>query len=125
MKALALILLSVIASGVGQLLLRSGARSVVTISLGNIRNASTWISLLSSWQIAAGLLAWGVSTLLWLIVLNRTELSYAYCLGSLNYVIIPLVSHWLFDEHLNGTRLLGMGIIFIGVLITIYGRYVA
>ena len=63
-----------------------------------------------------------VSTLLWIVVLNRAPLSYVYVLTSLNYVAVPLLSRWIFAEVLSRIQLFGMAIIVIGVLITIYGR---
>ena len=122
MKTLSLILLSVIASGGGQLLLRSGMLILPALSPSALGQPSTWLALIGNWQVVAGLLAWGVSTILWLIVLNRTELAYAYPLGSLNYILVPMLSQWLFGETLTGLRWVGIGVIMVGVLITIYGR---
>ena len=61
--------------------------------------------------------------MLWLVILGRDELSFAYLLGSLNCIIVPLVGIWLFDEQLNRLRFLGTMVIFLGVLITLYSKY--
>ena len=102
--------LSVIASGVGQLLLRRGAMGAPVASL-----------LLNAW-VAAGLLAWAASTLLWIAVLNQAPLSHVYVLTSLNYLVVPLASHWLFAEPLSRLQVVGMAIIAVGVLVTLAGR---
>jgi len=120
---LMLILLSSLASGIGQVLLRAGARAAAPIAESNLWNATTWFSLFN-WQIVAGLWAWGISTLLWIIVLNKTELTYAYYVASLNYLILPILGRWLFEERLNWIRLAGMGLILLGVGVTIYGKSV-
>ena len=123
MRTLILILFSGAAAGIGQLFLRAGAKAAPSITTENVLHAATWLTMFSNWQIAAGIFTWIISILMWLVVLNRTELSFAYMIGSLNYIFVPLVSSWLFNENLNGPRLIGMGVIFIGVAITLYGRY--
>jgi multidrug transporter EmrE-like cation transporter len=122
MKLLALILLSVALSGSGQILLRAGLKNVPTIAMSELLGFAGWSTLLSTWQVSLGLLLWILATALWLLVLNRAELSYAYCLGSLNYIIVPLAGRYLFNEGLNSVRACGMALIFCGVLLTIYGN---
>ena len=97
--------------------------SAVPIAESNLWNTTTWFSMFN-WQIVAGLWAWGISTLLWIIVLNKTELTYAYYVASLNYLILPILGRWLFEERLNWIRLVGMGLILLGVGVTIYGKSV-
>ena len=70
-----------------------------------------------------GLILWTVSSLTYLAVLTQVELSFIYCLGSLNYLMVPLLSHWLFKESINSLRVVGMILIFAGVAISIYGKY--
>ena len=67
-------------------------------------------------------LAWALATLLWIVVLSRAPLSYVYVLGSLNYLLVPLLSRWLFAEPMAPGQMLGMVIIAIGVLVTLAGR---
>jgi drug/metabolite transporter (DMT)-like permease len=121
MQILGLILMSVALSGTGQILLRAGLRGVPPVSASELLTVSHWLDLFKLWQVGVGLLLWCLATLLWLIVLNRAELSYAYCLGSLNYIVVPLAGHYFFRESVNGVRLVGMGFIFLGVLLTVYG----
>ena len=124
MKILCVILGAVMTSGIGQLFLSAGAKSSMLMTFQALWEPSTWCALVFHPKVLLGLFFWGISTMLWLIVLNSTELSYAYCLGSLNYVVIPVVSQWLFKERIEHIRIIGMLIIFIGVLVTLYGRYV-
>ena len=122
MKTLLLVLLSVACSACGQLFLRSGARAAVSIAGSTAWELATWVSLFSRWQVMAGIAAWAVSTLLWLVVLNRTELTWAYGFTALNYVFVPLLSRWLLEERLPPARIVGMIFICTGVLITWLGR---
>jgi drug/metabolite transporter (DMT)-like permease len=122
MSTLTAALLSIGLSGLGQLLLRRGAMEVAPISDLTVTQAQTWISLLFNGWIAAGLGAWAASTLLWIMVLNRAPLSYVYVLGSLNYLVVPLLSRWLFGEQVSRLQTVGMAVIVAGVLLTLLGR---
>jgi drug/metabolite transporter (DMT)-like permease len=119
MSRLALILGSVALSGVGQLLLATGARRAAGLDPGAL---ATWRTLLGSAPVIAGLACWALASVLWLVVLAREQLSYAYVLGSLNYVLVPIAAHVLFAERISGWRVLGMAIITAGVLVTLLAR---
>ena len=56
------------------------------------------------------------------MVLNRAPLSYVYVLGSLNYLVVPLLSRWLFGEQVSRLQTVGMVVIVAGVLLTLLGR---
>jgi drug/metabolite transporter (DMT)-like permease len=58
--------------------------------------------------------------LIWLVILSRVELSYAYPMLSLSYVFIVLASWLIFNEHLSLLRL--MGVLFISLGVMMVGR---
>ena len=64
-----------------------------------------------------GLACYGLGAVLWLVVLSRLDLSYAYPLLAVSYILIPLLSHFLLGENVTSLRWLGIAVIFIGVLI--------
>lgn len=115
-------ILSIVASGAGQLLLRHGAMATPPVSLATVASPDTWVALLLNGSIIAGVAAWITATLLWIVVLNRAPLSYVYVLGGLNYVAVPLLSRWLFAEQLSRLQVFGMIIIAAGVVLTLFGR---
>jgi drug/metabolite transporter (DMT)-like permease len=119
MSRLALILGSVVLSGVGQLLLASGARRAAGLDAAAF---ATWRTILVNAPVLVGLAAWALSSALWIMVLAREQLSYAYVLGSLNYVLVPIAAHLWFAERISGWRLVGMAIITLGVLVTLVAR---
>lgn len=123
MKILTLVSCSVLLAGFGQILLRAGAMQEEPVSLANGFRPGTWVSLLSNGKVLSGLLCWTLSTLIWLAVLTNAQLSYAYCLGSINYVFVPLLSCYLLAEAVQPIRVIGMVLITAGVFVTLYGRY--
>ena len=65
--------------------------------------------------VIAGFVLYFVSAALWLIVLTRAELSWAYPMLSLGYVFVVLLSRALFHEAVTPPRLLGTLVIVAGV----------
>ena len=63
----------------------------------------------------AGLGCTGLAAVLWLAVLSRLELSLAYPLLSLSYVLMLFAAHWLYREPIGWARLLGVALICCGV----------
>jgi multidrug transporter EmrE-like cation transporter len=102
------ILLSVFLSSVGQIVLKYGA--VKTESA----NHSLLISLINPTNII-GLALYGLSAVVWMLVLKRVELSYAYPMVSLGYVLVFIASYYLFGESLNFNRIIGLVLIMAGI----------
>lgn len=123
MRIIAFIVVSIVAAGSGHLLLRAGAMEYNGLIMQRTWHFHEWAKLLLNLKVIAGLILWVVSSLAYLAVLSRVELSFVYCLGSLNYLIVPLLSHWLFKESIAPLRVVGMILIFVGVAISIYGKY--
>jgi drug/metabolite transporter (DMT)-like permease len=65
--------------------------------------------------VISGFFLYGISAALWLVVLTRAELSWAYPLLSMGYVLVVLLSRVLFHESVTTTRLLGTLVICLGV----------
>ncbi len=114
---LALIISGVLINAVAQLLLKAGTRAVGSFdfSLANLRPIG-W-ALATSPPIIGGLGCYVVSVVIWIMALSRVEVSLAYPMLSLGYVINAFCAWWLFDEALTPARLIGIGVIIIGVYI--------
>jgi drug/metabolite transporter (DMT)-like permease len=123
MRITTFIVVSIVAAGSGHLLLRAGAMEYNGFIMQRTWHIHEWSKLLLNLKVIAGLILWVLSSLAYLAVLSRVELSFVYCLGSLNYLIVPLLSHWLFKESISPLRAVGMILIFVGVAISIYGKY--
>lgn len=114
------ITLSVLLTSVGQLFLKR------MLLLGEARPRLplwklTLLALLQP-QVLLGFLSFGAGAVLWLAVLAREELSYAYPLSALGYLVILFASHWLFSEPLSPSRLIGVLFIVAGVCFIEYSR---
>ena len=58
-----------------------------------------------------------LQTLVWPLVLNRSPLSFAYGMNSLNYVNTLAISRLVFGEQVTIPNLLGAGLIILGIWI--------
>lgn len=116
MRPVVLVLICVALSVAGQFCLRLGARDK------EIDSARTWATAFLDPSVVLGLVLWTVSTAIWLLVLSRVQLSFAYTLYGLTYVFTPLVAVLFLGEHLGGWRLAGMLTVTAGVMMTLWGR---
>jgi multidrug transporter EmrE-like cation transporter len=73
--------------------------------------------VLAQWPILAGLACYVVSVGVWIIGLSRVEVSVAYPMLSMGYVVNALAAWWLFGEALGPMRWAGMMLILAGVLV--------
>lgn len=113
MKAIYLILISILFVASGQLLLKKGVMDAGELDFGNL--TQTIPKLLTSPLLLLGIAIFVSSSVLWLIALSRTELSYAYPLLSIGYALVAVLSWLFFDEKLGVLRIAGIGVIIIGI----------
>lgn len=54
---------------------------------------------------------------IWIFIIRRMKLVFAYPVMSLNYILVLLVSHLIFHEKIVSTNLIGAGLIGLGVIL--------
>jgi multidrug transporter EmrE-like cation transporter len=111
-----LVLSGVMLNACAQLLLKAGARSVGHFSfspLGELWNAG--LKLATSLPIIGGLSCYVISVVVWIMALSRVEVSVAYPMLSIGYVVNAGLAWWLFGEAVSPMRLAGIGVIIVGV----------
>jgi drug/metabolite transporter (DMT)-like permease len=94
-----------------QLAFKAGSEDVGT---GDLDLSWLGASLLqpSVW-LAIGL--YGLTFAVWLLILQRTDLSRAFPLTSLTYVSVPLLAWFIFGETVSLSRAAGIAMIVVGV----------
>ncbi|MBU7319741.1 EamA family transporter [Paenibacillus oleatilyticus] len=103
------IIISVSIGAVGQILLKFGA----TRSNFDSQNFMAFLNVYN----VLGLLFYGLSALLWMIILRKVELSYAYPLVSLGYILVFFASYFLFHESISFMRIVGLVVVLVGIVI--------
>lgn len=111
---LLIVLTGVLLNAVAQLLLKAGAGSVGPIGgWGALRNAAP--ALATHPGIIGGLLCYVISVVAWIVALSRVDVSIAYPMLSIGYVVNALLATWLFGETVSVQRWLGIAVILLGV----------
>lgn len=113
---IALILISVFLGAIGQVLVKYGA-SALELNFAGKYLIPSIISILKNVPVMCGIISYGVSFLLWIKVLSKVELSYAYPMVSIGYILIMFFSYFIFKENISLMRLLGVLFIIIGVVL--------
>jgi multidrug transporter EmrE-like cation transporter len=114
-RVLVLILGAVLFSAIGQLLLKSGARS-----LAHLDGVNFLLAAIRSGHVLSGIAAWMVSTICWLQVLRVAPLSRAYGLTSLTYVLVVVASVGLLGEQVRRLHVIGTVLIVTGITCLLY-----
>ena len=112
---LPLILAGVLLNALGQLLLKAGTNAVGRFEFvpDNIVPVATRVA--SEPYIMAGVFCYAVSLIVWIMGLSRVQVSVAYPLLSLGYIINAAAAWYLFGEAMTLARITGIGFIVIGV----------
>jgi multidrug transporter EmrE-like cation transporter len=111
-----LILVSVFLGAIGQVLVKYGASALELNFAGKYLIASI-VSILKNIPVMCGIISYGVSFLLWIKVLSKVELSYAYPMVSIGYILVMFFSYFLFKENISVMRVFGVILIIAGVIL--------
>lgn len=119
MKVKILLLLSVLLAGSGQVLFKKGMSKFKDVAFpGDVTGIIKLVfNIVFSPIVFSGLMLYGLSTLLWLFSLSKTQLNYAYPFTALTFILVMLASYFIFSEVLPVNRIIGVVIIVVGVLV--------
>jgi multidrug transporter EmrE-like cation transporter len=115
--SLALILSGVLLNAVAQLLLKAGTNAVGRFEFSAANAVPIGLKLALEPHIVAGIACYVVSLVVWIMGLSRVEVSVAYPMLSIGYVINAIAAWYLFGEDVSALRLTGIGFIIVGVFL--------
>ncbi|MDX3909588.1 MAG: EamA family transporter [Sphingobium sp.] len=110
-----IVLVSVLLNAMAQVVLRKAMTVSIlpppreVIALGTALVSNVWL-----W---GGMLCYALSIGLWLVVLGRLQVSVAYPMLSIGYIIAALMGVFLLGESLGPARMLGIALICLGVIV--------
>lgn len=115
MIVFALILLGVLLNASAQIMLKAGMNSIghFDFSMSNIWPIG--LKVIGNLPIISGLTMYVASVLVWLLVLSRVQVSFAYPMLSIGYIVNAIAAYYLFGEPLTSIRMLGIFVIIAGV----------
>lgn len=109
------ILFAVILNCAAQLLMRKGMLQVGGLSVTQV--FTHLMTLAGNIWLWMAVICYVVSMLTWLAVLSKVEVSFAYPFLSIGYVLAAVGSYAFLGEHLGPTRIAGILVICIGVIL--------
>lgn len=124
MRNFMLILFSVVFGVVGQLSLKHGVGMVSGQSSQRIVHSLDPRSMMTFLSIAVlnrfvilGFVLYLISAASWLIILSRMDLSLAYPMISIGYILVVILSKYIFDEPVTPMRIVGTLLVCFGVFL--------
>lgn len=115
MMIFALILFGVLLNTGAQLLLKAGMIQIGHFEFTMANAVPIAMKVMLNPPILTGLFCYAISVGVWIMVLSRVQVSFAYPMLSIGYVVNALAANYLFGEPLTSLRMLGIFIIITGV----------
>jgi multidrug transporter EmrE-like cation transporter len=115
--SLSLILSGVLLNALAQLLLKAGTNAVGHFEFTAANVLPVGMKLAIEPHILGGIACYVVSLVVWIMGLSRVEVSVAYPMLSIGYLINAVAAWYMFGESVNALRLTGIGFIVLGVFL--------
>ena len=116
-----LILTGVLLNAVAQLALKASVRDLGPIALSRDTALPVSLRLITEPMLWTGLGCYGVSVIVWIVALSRVDVSMAYPMLSIGYIVNAIAAWWLFHEALGPMRIAGILLIIFGVIVLTKG----
>jgi multidrug transporter EmrE-like cation transporter len=117
MNYLPLIMLGVMLNAGAQLLLKEGMRRIGHFEFIWANAVPITLQVAGNIFVLGGLFCYVISVAVWLLVLSRVEVSFAYPLLSVGYIVNAVAGYYLFQENLSMMRISGIMVICVGVFL--------
>ena len=115
--SLAIIMTGVLLNAAAQLLLKAGTNAVGHFEFSAQNIVPVGMKLAFEPHIAGGVACYVVSVVVWIVGLSRVEVSIAYPMLSIGYVLNAAAAWYLFGESLTAQKLIGIAFIVVGVFL--------
>lgn len=106
-----IVVISILFGVIGQVLFKKGM-----VALGGFQ-ISHIINILFNPFIFCGFLFYGSSSIMWLYILSKFELSTVYPLLSVGYILTAVAGYYLFNETINVYKVISILLICVGVIL--------
>ena len=112
-----LIFTGVMLNAAAQILMKAGTNAIghFEFSVDNI--VPIGLKLATEWHIVVALCCYALSVIIWILALSRVPVSIAFPMLSMAYIVTAVAAWYLLGEALSVTKLVGIGVIILGVII--------
>ena len=112
-----LLLIGILLNAGAQLLIKLGMNHIGEFSFNAANIVPIGWKVITNFPILGGLTCYVISVVLWMLVLSRVQVSFAYPMLSIGYIVNALAAYYWFGENLTLTRITGIAVIMIGVVL--------
>lgn len=113
------IISGILLNALAQLLLKKGTNAIGAIHLTADNWFSTGLQVATQLPIIGGLSCYVISVVVWIIGLSRVDVSIAYPMLSIGYIVNAIGAWYFLGEVMSVQRLLAIGVIIIGVALLV------
>jgi len=113
----ALIFTGVMLNAAAQILMKAGTNAVGYFEFSSENILPIGMKLASEWHILTALFCYALSVVVWILALSRVPVSIAFPMLSMAYIVNAVAAWYLLGEAFNPTKVLGIGVIILGVII--------
>ena len=113
----ALIFTGVMLNAAAQILMKSGTNAIGHFEFSAANILPIGWKLATEWHIVTALFCYALSVVVWILALSRVPVSIAFPMLSMAYIVNAVAAYYLLGEPFGSTKLLGMGVIIVGVII--------
>ena len=113
----ALIFAGVMLNAAAQVLMKAGTNVIGHFEFSAVNILPIGWKLATEWHILAALFCYALSVVIWILALSRVPVSIAFPMLSMAYVVNAVAAWYLLGEAFNPTKLIGMSVIILGVVI--------
>ena len=115
--AFGLVMIGVLLNAIAQLALKASVSDTGIINLDMHSLLSSAGSLASNLWLWMGLICYAISVVVWILALSRVDVSIAYPMLSVGYIVNAIAASHLFNEPMGMSKVIGIGVIMLGVYI--------
>lgn len=112
-----LIFTGVMLNAAAQILMKAGTNAIGHFEFSAANILPIGWKLATEWHIITALFCYALSVVIWILALSRVPVSIAFPMLSMAYVVNAVAAYYLLGEAFNPTKLVGMGVIILGVII--------
>ena len=114
---LVMIISSVLLNAMAQLFLKKGMITIGDIAVSLAGVIGMIPKAILNPFIWGGFACYAVSILLWLVVLSKVEVSYAYPFLSIGYIVAAFVGYYFLGESMSLSKVCGIAVICLGIVL--------
>lgn len=112
-----LIFAGVMLNAAAQILMKAGTNAIGHFEFSAANVVPIGWKLATEWHIVTALFCYAISVVVWILALSRVPVSIAFPMLSMAYVVNAVAAKYLLGEDFSVTKLVGMGVIILGVII--------